>query len=317
MRIEPEPAANSTFPENDRPIPARIVAAWDAALRELWSPNDTAAACAAASLYASEMDVVEPEVRESEAVHWFRQRLKERTPQMPLTPEARYRAVLAAIGGRVRLVRESPAQPFIEDSLAIALRPVGRLAAGGLTAEICAALYDYHRGVWTPHLTRTQRLKIQSALAMALASLPPDEMEIFWDNLHSRNVLMRGAMRLGLEWLTSDHAVPHLLYGLDRSTDGDTRFAIVDNLARIGDPRALPILYALRRTAALTDWPLARRTSAAISVIEHLNRGQTQRSLLRPADAPQQDPRSLLRSTSEADPAPATLLRPVNPSSPS
>jgi hypothetical protein len=136
---------------------------------------------------------------------------------------------------------------------------------------------------------------------------------IFWDNLHSDNTFMRGAMRLGLEWLTSDHAVPHLLAGLDRSTDTANRFAIVDNLARIGDPRALPRLYALRRTAALTFWPLARRISATIGVIEHLNRRPSQRSLLRPAQAPSPDPAILLRPTTEADGSPATLLRPVEP----
>ena len=138
-------------------------------------------------------------------------------------------------------------------------------------------------------------------------------MEVFWDNLHSSNVLMRGAMCLGLEWLTSDHAVPHLLSGLDRSTDSETRFAIVDNLARIGDPRALPRLYTLRRQSALTDWPLARRVSAAIDVIERLNRGQAQRSLLRPAQAPSPDPSTLLRSTTETDPSPDSLLHPTDP----
>lgn len=313
MATEPDSAEKSTFPEFSRPAPPRILTVWDAALRELWSDDSDTATSAAATLYAPAAAEDEPTTREGDAIVWFLQQLKARSPRMPSTAEERYRAVVVAVWHLLHRVRETPAQPFIEDSLAVALRPVGRLQAGMLTPEVCATLYDYHRGIWAPHLTRPQRQKIQSALAAALASLPPDEMEVFWDNLHSPHALMRGAMRLGLEWLTSDHAVPHLLSGLDRSTDSETRFAIVDNLARIGDPRALPRLYTLRRLTAFTDWPLARRISAAIDVIEHLNRGQTPRSLLRPAQAPSPDSDALLRPTTESDPAPDTLLRPVDP----
>jgi hypothetical protein len=315
MRIERDFAAKSTFPEFSRPVPLRIVDRWDSTFSELWSADSTIAARAAAALYAPETSDGEPANRQPESILWFLQALKARTPALPSTPDERSRMVVIAVWGLLHRVRETPAQPFIEDSLAVALRPIGRIQAGALTPEICATLYDYHRGVWTPHLTRPQRQKIQWALAAALASLPPDEMEVFWDNLHSENALMRGAMCLGLEWLTSDHAVPHLLAGLDRSTDSEIRFAIVDNLARIGDPRALLRLYTLRRLSALTDWPLARRISAAIEVIEHLNRGQSPRSLLRPAQAPAPDPSTLLRPTTETDSAPATLLRPVDPPS--
>jgi len=310
MRLESDSANLSTLPVFRHPAPASVLAAWDASFAKLWSADGTTAARAATVLYPHEPPDTEPTPRESEAILWFLQQLTTQNPHMPSTEEARYQAVVVAVWRLLHRVRETPAQPFIEDSLAVALRPIGRLQAGPLTAEICATLFDYHRGVWTPHLTRPQRQKIQGALATALASLPPDEMEVFWDNLHSSNALMRGAMCLGLEWLTSDHAVPHLLCGLDRSADSETRFAIVDNLARIGDPRALPRLYTLRRTSALTDWPLSRRISAAIGVIEHLNRGQSQRSLLRPAQAPPPDPAALLRPVAETESESATLLRP-------
>ncbi len=302
---------SGTSPAFSHAAPAQVFPMWDATLRELWSADIDTARRAAAALYAPNLPYTEPTTRESQAVLGFLHPLLEDTPHMPKTREERYQAVLVAVWRLLHRVRETPAHPFIEDSLTVALRPVGRLQAGVLTPEICAALYDFHRGVWTPHLTRPQLQKIQTAIAGALASLPPDSMQIFWDALHSQNALMRGAMCLGLEWLTSDHAVPHLLYGLDRSTRSEIRFAIVDNLARIGDPRALPHLYASRRTSALTDWPLARRISATINVIEHLNRGQEPRSLLRPAQAPPPDPTTLLRPTTETDSAPETLMRPV------
>lgn len=307
----------STFPVFRHPAPTQVLAAWDSSLVKLWSADHAIAAQAATALYAAEPPDREPTARDLEAIQWFLQQLHAQDPHLPTTDEGRYQAVVVAVWRLLHRVRETPAQLFVEDSLAVALRPVGRLQAGALTPEICAILYDYHRGVGTPHLTRPQRRQIQSLLAAALASLPPEEMEVFWDNLHSSNALMRGAMCLGLEWLTSDHAVPHLLCGLDRSADSETRFAIVDNLARIGDPRALPRLYTLRRTSALTDWPLSRRISAAISVIEHLNRGQSQRSLLRPAQAPPADPTTLLRPATESDFETATLLRPPDPPPPS
>ena len=314
MRIESSLEAEANFPKFS-PVQPRVVAAWDAFLRELWN-SDGSADRAAAALYASEKALVAGEAHDSETYRGFLDQLREYAPVSPATPEERYRAVVETVRYLLRQVRARPAQPFLDDSLAAALRPIGRLHAGTLTSEVCAALYDYHRGAWTPYLTRAQRQKVQQALATALASLPPDEMEFFWENLHNGNALMRGALRLGLEWLTSDHAVPHLLCGLDRTEDSDTRCALVDNLARIGDPRALPYLYALRLTMAVSDWPLARRISTAIGVIEHLNRGRTQRSLLRPADAPPLDPAVMLRPASGADTAPATLLRSSEPIAP-
>lgn len=304
-----------TFPQFSHSASPQILAAWDATLQSLWAA-ETEASRAAAHLYASETPGSELTARESETILLFRRELEAHAPQLPLTSEGRYQAVAVALWYPLHQVRENPSLPFIEDALAVALRPVRALQVSALTAEICMAVYDYHRGVWTPHLTRPQRQKIQTVLAAALSALPPDEIEVFWENLHSENALMRGAMRLGLDWLTSDHAVPHLLCGLERSADSDTRFAIVDNLARIGDPAALPRLYTLRRSAALTDWPLARRVSATIGVIEHLNRGRKSlRSLLRPAQAPAPDPSGLLRPTTESDPSPTTLLHPSDPSS--
>jgi len=52
--------------------------------------------------------------------------------------------------------------------------------------------------------------------------------------------------------------------------------------------RQLPL--RLRHTSALTDCPLSCRISAAISVITPLNRGQSQRSLLRATQKSPPDP---------------------------
>ncbi len=283
---------------------------WEVRLQSLWSADGEAAKRASEALYVQDAVYERADERESECVERFQQALKEATPLLPHTAEGRYQAAVDAAGRVLRSVREHPTRPFVEDTLAIALRPVRRLQAGALTPDVCATLYDYHRGVWTPHLTRPQLLKIHVALATTLAALPPDDMEAFWENLTGPHALMREAMQIGLEFLTSEHAVPHLLHGLERSTDSDTSIAIVHNLARIGNPAALPQLYLLRRVAALKDWPLARRISTTIKVLEHLNRGQAHRVLLRPASHPTDAPETLLRPTAETPSDPATLLRP-------
>lgn len=312
MRLE-NAASDATFPVFRRPIPPQILAVWDGCLRELWR-SETSAGSVTTALFKSETARDGLNECEADAAMQFERQLMERVPRMPSTSGERYQAVVIAVWELLRGVRAKKSQPFLDESLAVALRPAGRLRAGMLTPEICATLYDYHRGAWTAHLTRVQRRKIETALAAVLASVPSEDMDVFWENLHSGSALMRGAMRLGLEWLSSDHAVSHLLCGLDLSTDSDTRVAIVDHLARIGDSRALPRLYALRRSSARTDWPLARRISAAISVIEYLDQGQSQRSLLRPAQFLPNNA-TLLRPTVEGDPESSTLLRPVDPAS--
>jgi hypothetical protein len=199
---------------------------------------------------------------------------------------------------------------------------VRRLQVGLLTAEVCAALYDFDRGVWTPHLTKPQLWTIRCALAETIAALPPEEMGPFWEHLQSPDPRIRQAMRLGLTFLRSAHAVPHLIRGLESVPDHDTRAAIVDCLEEIGDPRALGALHRLRRETARTDWTLSRHIARAISVIERQNRGNQHRTLLRPTEPPDAPEAVLLRPAADAPDTVArraeaegtTLLRSVRPS---
>jgi hypothetical protein len=303
------------LPKGDATISAApaLLAAWDGRLRSLWLPPET-------GLNAAE-DLFAPDEVSTEslpdATHFLAMRLWNvlfrHYPKMPEKPETRYQAVLNTLSLLLRAIQQSPTTPFVEDLLTVGLRPVCKLRAGALTPLVCSLLYDFQRGIWVPHLTKPQRWKIQIALAQTVAALPPDQMQDFWTYLQSKDPLTRQAMLLGLEFLRSAHALPHLLNGLQISQDHAVRAAIVNCLEQIADPHALPTLAQLRRETAHSDWTLSRQIARAMRVIEHQNRGQQHRTLLRPTERPDKEENALLRPVrpSSAEQESAWLVRPV------
>ena len=183
--------------------------------------------------------------------------------------------------------------------LAVALRPVRALHLGELTEDVCQTLYDFYRGRWASKLSRPDHYTIQTAIAITLVALPPNQLAPFWSHLQQGEPLMQRAMRLGLEYLRAGHAVSALLFGLTTCADHALRGAIVDCLEQIADPLCLPTLHRLRRETAATDWTLSRHLARAIAVIERQNVGQHARTLLRPTSALPEDTESLLRPLSE------------------
>jgi hypothetical protein len=312
-------AGRAERPDESAAPPADVLAEWDARLQALWNPGLSVALQAAGELFAPDGDSVEgepeptlPEVEERLSAEFWRI-LTSQQQKMPSSAADRYFTVVAALWILLRTVRQAPAAPFVEEYLAVALRPVRRLRAGGMTPALCATLYDYQRGIWTPHLTKPQLYTIRVALAKTVAALPPDSMSAFWNGLQSSDPMLRQAMLLGLEFLRSAHAVPHLLRGLETSKDHAVRAAIVDCLEATADPRALSTLTRLRRETAQDDWTLSRHIARVIRVIEQQNRGQNHRTLLRPTETPPDEEKSLLRPASDLNPPDsesATLLRP-------
>lgn len=315
----PSEPADAVRESRSPAAPPEVLAEWDARLQRLWDSSLETALEAAGQLYAP--DVYLPEAGEEDALPWLTELLTTtfwRTLMdmhgLPDSPLARYESAVAAVEYVLHMMRHFPPNtPFVEERLAVALRPVRRLRAGMMTAEVCATLYDYHRGIWKPHLTKPQLWIIRTALAQTIAALPPDAMDVFWEQLQSPVPMVRQAMLLGLEDLRDAHAVPHLLRGLEQSHDHDTRHAIVDCLEQIGDPRAIAGLTHLRRDTAYSDWTLSRHIQRAIRVIELHNRGRHHRQLLRASEMPPENDRMLVHPTE----SPATggeetdLLRPA------
>ena len=186
------------------------------------------------------------------------------------------------------------------EQLIVALRPVRRLKAGLITAEICAALHDFCWNSLVVKLKKPERFAIENALAVTLAALPPDELSAYWQNLQSNDARIRQSMRLGLKFFRSAHAAPHLLSTLENVPDHDIRAEIVDILEQIGEPSAIPVLMRLKKQMAQTDWPLSRHIGRAIKVIELHNRNHHFTNLLRSSDAPPISEKELLRPTTVA-----------------
>ncbi|MDW8206967.1 MAG: hypothetical protein RMJ43_03965 [Chloroherpetonaceae bacterium] len=208
--------------------------------------------------------------------------------------------------------RVNPAVPRAEQSVRVALRPVHHLPAGAYADEVCALLYDYHRGFWTPYLTRPQLWIIERSIAGALVALPPDALYPFWNGLHSTHAAFRDAMHSGLQLLREAHATSHLIQGLMTTKDHNVRAAIVDCLEEIGDPRSLAPLRRLRQETAGTDWTLCRQITRTIRVIERQNHNHHHLTLLRAAQAPADAAEMLLRPAADPCVAPqqqAELLR--------
>lgn len=296
---EPEsrPAPHSIpFPQAAPSDTTHAAARW---MQNLWGKSLSRALEAARIVYAPDAGERSlPEAEEELSARFWRL-LTSDCPQPPESDAKTRDAFVRAAGLALRHLRDTPMQPFIEDKICVALRPVRRLMAGELTPEVCALLYDLHRGVWTPHLMKPQLWTIEDSLARTLAALPPDAMDAFWEQLQSPFPAMRQAMRLGLTFLRSAHAVPHLIRGLETSSDHDIRAAIVDSLEEISDPRALSVLHQLRRETAQSDWTLSRHIARAIRVIERQNQGHHHRTLLRATEPPSHPEETLLRPATD------------------
>lgn len=302
------------------------LARWDVCLRALWSPSLSIALAAAGDLFASDtlrdegggQRTATPGRVESHVCAEFWRLLTSRQTRVPQSALARYQCVAVTLWRLLRTMRQSPTAPFVEEHLAVAMRAVRALHAGMLTPEVCAALYDFHRGLWTPHLSKPQLWILRTALAQTLAALPPDTLGPFWDGLQSTDSMMQRAMTQGLDFLRAAHAVPHLLVGLEQTREHVTRVAIVECLEQIGDPHALPVLARVRRETAASDWTLSRLIARTIRVIEQQNPGAQVRILLRPSNTPPDYDDLLLRPAPDAPPDTQTppdraaLLRPAN-----
>lgn len=292
----------------------------DAYFCTFWSPASGQALRAIETLFAPEgsEEPLLPTVESHLAAEFWRL-LQKHQSALSSTPEERNQEVLQVLRLVILTLLLTPAKAFVEDYLTVALRPVRRLRAGSLTPILCTALCDYQRGLWHPHLTKSQLNTLLTALRKTLAALPPEQMHAFWEGLQNPDPMVHSAMLLGLELLSSTHSVPHLLNGLEQSKDHAIRSAIINRLEKIADPRALAPLMRLRRETAQTDWPLSRDIARAIRVIEHQNRNQSFRTLLRPAAASPESAHSLLRPAQDTAPNARRqqdrrdLLRPEEP----
>ena len=270
-------------------------------LSYLWDDSLTISVDAALRAYRSDDgDSVRAEELVNKIALEFRRILVMDAPKMPETAAGVYIAVIRAVWQVLRQARLDRDQPHSVAYFLIALRAARRFQAGILTAEICAALHDFCWNSAALKLQMPDRYRLEDALALTLAALPPDELDAYWQNLQSDNPQIRQSMRFGLKFFRSTHAVPHLLSTLENVPDHEIRAKIVDILEQIGEPSAIPVLVRLKKQMALTDWPLSRHIGRAIKVIELHNRSHHYTNLLRSSDAPPVLEQELLRPAGTA-----------------
>ncbi len=284
----------------------RIAAEW----KQFWSKDPGVVMDTAARLFAPLAgEPADPKEAASLFAAELAGRIKRDLPLLPDTPEELRAGLISPLGAMLKRERTVLPGQFRHLRYLAMLRPVRRLSAGELTEEICAGLYDYHRGVWEGRLSRYELYCVRAGLAQTLADLPPDDLGFFWKTLREGDPMHRHAMLHGFAFFRSSHAVPHLLEGFARSPEHAIRAAIVDCLEQIGVPEALPTLIELKRETAYTDWTLSRHIARAIRVIEMHNRDHLHRQLLRPTSTPPEDRRGLLHPASETDVDAAEMLR--------
>ncbi len=285
-------------------------------LSVLWSEDQEAAMHCAQALftpcvlphYTPHPDIVE------QTAHNFIASLIQINPEMPESSESIREAIVIAIRTLLHDLRRYPSEPFVEEYIDTALWSVFHLEAGELTESVCDILTDFCSGIWTLHLTKPQLYIIEKALARSLVAIPCEQMDIYWLRMQSGEEHQRKAMSFGLGYLSTAHAVPHLNYGLKFLKEHALRREILIRMEEIADPRCLPTLFKMRQEISQTDWTLTRLILRVIRVVEMVNRGGYQQTLLRPSTTKRNADEYLLhpangnRSNMESDIS--TLLRP-------
>jgi hypothetical protein len=195
------------------------------------------------------------------------------------------------------------------EALEALLLSLPRLASGGWTTLFCEVLRFYSH--WDGALAKPQLWRIRLALAETLPALPPNDLAPFWALLQDETSDPRRAMQIGVEILASQHAVAHLVAGLEFCHKHNARAFIADQLEMVGEVSALPTLYRVYRECAKTDWTLARHIARVIHIIETRPSSET-RQLLRPSKTPPQAYHDLLRPVEPE----TSLVRPADPPPP-
>ncbi len=149
---------------------------------------------------------------------------------------------------------------------------------------LCAILKQTRE--WDGLVEKPQLWQIHLALSRLLPMFPIHALTALWNRLDNADPLQRIGMDYGLEILTAEHAVQHLLVGLETCKSHNARLKIVEALEIIGDVRTLPILAKLHRQAGTEDWVLGRNIARAFRAIHFRAKEEDAITLLRASSIP-------------------------------
>ena len=200
--------------------------------------------------------------------------------------------------------------PMLEQAIREHFTPIPHVEAGSRVANLlaqfpqnpsaefvpllCDALY-YHRQ-WDGVAPKPQQWILRWAVEAILPRFASKDLSEFWNRLQSSHEPERTAMELGLELLTAQHALEHLLFGLEFCRQHEARAKIVRDLEKVGDSSVLPRLFLTYRHSAEHDWALGRQIERALRSILDRTDVETARTLLRSSHEPYEE---LLRNVAK------------------
>ncbi len=201
----------------------------------------------------------------------------------------------------------------------------GLIISSDISADICEAIgrlgmYEAEgellllfRNCGGSSLYSTSEVRV--AVKLALATLPPERLERFWEQLSHGPRGERHLLAEAIHYMTNPEAVPFLLQALRFQTgefQESVALPIVRTLGNIGDLRALPVLQEIAREEGHPLRPAARK---AIQRLMKEAQGLEEVTLVRASEPSASTPEALLRPVQDAlpDPRPQELLRPRRP----
>ncbi len=177
--------------------------------------------------------------------------------------------------------------PTVGDCLAKLLEQFPKSPSPACLPLLCDVLYWHHH--WDGFAEKPQLWTLRWAIEALLPRFAPEDLTEFWNRLQSANSIERTAMEQGLELLTSQHCLEHLLHGLETCTRHSVRTKIVNVLEKVGDSSVLPRLFQVYRHSAEHDWALGQQIERALRSILLRTDVDAARTLLRSSQEPYED----------------------------
>lgn len=164
---------------------------------------------------------------------------------------------------------------------------LARLAKSATSENVpllCSLLRQYKD--WEGIVEKPELWQIHLAFSKALPAFPPKSLHYFWKQLDKDKSPQHPSLEYGLEVLSAEHAIEHLIEGLATCKSHTSRLAIVEALEKVGNEYALPALAQLYRQAGHDDWTLARYVARAFRAILYRTSESDAMSLLRASNMP-------------------------------
>lgn len=152
---------------------------------------------------------------------------------------------------------------------------------------VCDILYCYRQ--WDGVAQKPQQWTLRCAIEATLPRFAPEDLAELWNRLQLPQEPQYSAMEIGLELLAAQHALEHLLFGLEYCRQHAARAKIVNDIEKAGDSSVLPRLFRAYHQAAEQDWALGRRIERALRSILGRTDVEVARTLLRSSHEPYEE----------------------------